>query len=66
LKNFECHAESKATEQPKPITETTKQEQRWAKEGRPKPEESKKQLIVTRLWFSARKSFGQWEINRRA
>jgi hypothetical protein len=64
--NFECNAESKATEQPKPTTETAEQEQRRVKEGRPKLEESKKQLIGNRLWLSDRKSFGKWEIKRRA
>jgi hypothetical protein len=64
-KNFECNAESKATEQPKPTTETADQEQR-----RPKREDqtgrSKKQLIGTRLWLSDRKFIGKWEIKRRA
>jgi hypothetical protein len=58
-KNFECNAESKATEQPKPTTETIEQEQRRTNEGRPKLEEGKKQLVGTRSLFSARKSFGK-------
>jgi hypothetical protein len=65
LKNFECNAQQKATEQSKPTTETTEQEQRWVKEGRPKPEEAKKQFPGTHSLFSARKSFGKWEIKRR-
>jgi hypothetical protein len=65
-KNFECNAESKATEQPKPTTETAEQEQRRAKEGKPRPEEGKKQFPGTLSLFSARKSFGKWEIKRRA
>jgi hypothetical protein len=64
--NFECNAESKATEEPKPTMETTDQDQRRAKKGRPKPEESKKQFLGTRSLFSARKTFGKWEIKRRA
>jgi hypothetical protein len=65
-KNFECNAESKATEQPNSTTETAEQEQRRIKEGRPKTAESKKQLIGTRLWLSDRKSFGKWKIKLRA
>jgi hypothetical protein len=42
-KNFECNAESKTTEYPKPTTETAEQGQRRAKEERPKTAESKKQ-----------------------
>jgi hypothetical protein len=61
-KNFEWNAESKATEQPKPTTETAEQEQGRAKEGRLKTAESKKQLIVMRLYLSDRKSFRKWEI----
>jgi hypothetical protein len=56
-KNFEWNAESKATEHPKPITETAEKEQRRAKEERLKTAESKKQLIGTRLCLSDRKSF---------
>jgi hypothetical protein len=55
LKSFDCNPESKATEQPKPTTETAEQEQGWAKERRPKAAESKKPLIGTRLWLSDRK-----------
>jgi hypothetical protein len=62
--NFECNAESKATEQPTPTMETAEQEQRRAKEGKLQPEESKKHLIGTCLWFSNRKSFRKREIKR--
>jgi hypothetical protein len=65
-KNFECNTESKATEQTKTTTEIAEQEQRRAKEGQPKPEESKEQFPGTLSLFSARKSFGKWEIKRRA
>jgi hypothetical protein len=65
-KNFECTAESKAREQPKPTTERAEQEQGRAKHGRPKPEEGEKQFPGTRSLFSARKSFGRWEIKRHA
>jgi hypothetical protein len=58
-KNFESNAESKATEQLKPTTETTEQGQRRAKKGRPKPEEAKKQFPGTRSLFSTRKSLGK-------
>jgi hypothetical protein len=58
-KNIECNAESQATEQPKPTTETAEQEQGRAKEERLKTAESKKQLIETRSLFSARNAFGK-------
>jgi hypothetical protein len=57
-KTFECNAESAATEQPRPTTETTEQEQRQTNEGQPKPEEGKKQFPGTSSLFRVRKSFG--------
>jgi hypothetical protein len=55
-KNFKCSVESKATEQPKSITETAEQEPGRAKERRSKPAESKKQFPGTRSLFSGRES----------
>jgi hypothetical protein len=56
----------KSDKTPKPTTETTEQEQRRVNEGKPKPGEGKKQFPGTRSLFSARKSFGKWEIKRRS
>jgi hypothetical protein len=53
--NFECNVESKATEQPKFTTKTADQEQRRAKEGRPKPEEARNSSLE-RVCVSAKEN----------
>jgi hypothetical protein len=51
---------SKTKDRPK------REDQRRARDGRPKAAEGKKKFMGTHLWLNDGKSFGKWEIKRRA